>query len=151
MIKSKRAQLHHGFSPGYFLLAGIIFIVMAFVLILITGQYMKAFLAHDKELPTHIYAYRAINTCLAYQDQVTKRYYPGIVDFTKYKQENLDACYADISFKSFNIQLKDYDKKESYNRILVGFGASMNIIPYPVWILYPDGTINQGELWFGIS
>ncbi len=151
MIRNKKAKVHHGFAPGYFLMAGFIFLAMAFVLLLITSQYMKAFRVHHKDIPTHIYAYRAVNTCLAYQDSITKRYYPGVIDFSKYNQENLDACYADTSIKSFNIQLRDLDRKESYNRILVGFGASMSIKSYPVWIMYSDGTINKGELLFGIS
>ena len=151
MIKSKKSQLHHAFSAGYFLMAGFIFLVMAFALLLTTGSYLKAFTASNKDLPTHIYAYRALNTCLAYQDSVTKRFYPGILDSIKYTQENLDACYSDTSIKSFNIQLRDLDKAQSYDRILVGFGASMNLISYPAWIRYPDGSLSRGELLFGTS
>jgi hypothetical protein len=151
MIHNRKAQLHHGFSPGYFLIAGIIFLIMAVTLIITTNQYVSAFLAHDKLLPTHIYAYRAINTCLAYKDVEIDRFYPGIIDFSKYNQQNLDACYTNTEFKSFNIQLRDSGKDISYDRILVGFGASRNILSYNVAIRYPDGSISQGELLFGAS
>ena len=129
---------------------GIILVVMAFTLVLITDRYINGFLAHDKDIPKHVYAYRAINTCLAYQDSVTHRYYPGIIDFTKYKQEILDNCYTNTE-KSFNIQLKDWKKQQDYDRILIGFGATLSIKSYPVWIRYEDGTINEGELLFGAS
>jgi hypothetical protein len=151
MIHSKKSQLHHAFSAGYFVMAGFILVVMAFVLILTIGSYLSSFTVTDKDLPTHIYAYRAINTCLAYQDQVTKRFYPGIIDMNKYTQQNLEACYSDTSVKSFNVQLKDLDKGEAQSRLLVGFGASLYIKSYPVWIRYPDGNISSGELLFGAS
>ena len=80
LLKNKKAEVHEGFSPLYFLLAGVIFIIMGFVLVMITGKYLSAFTAHDKDIPQHIYAYRAINVCLSYQDPITKRYYPGIID-----------------------------------------------------------------------
>jgi hypothetical protein len=150
-MMNKKSQLHHAFSAGYFVMAGFIFVVMAFVLILTIGDHLSAFTVIDKELPTHIYAYRAINTCLAYQDQVTKRYYPGVIDITKYTQGNLEACYSDTSYKSFNVQLKDLDKGESQSRLLVGFGAALYIKSYPVWIKYPDGNFTRGELLFGAS
>ncbi len=151
MIKSKKGQVHHGFSVGHFLLASFIILAMAFVLVLSTSAYMRAFRVHDKDVPAHVYAYRSLNTCLAYQDKVTKRYYPSIIDFSKYTQENLEACYNNTNEKSFNIQLKDLDKQIPYNRILVGFGASMNIKSYPVLILYEGGSMSKGEFLFGIS
>jgi len=150
-IHNKKAQLQHGFSPGYFVIAGAIFLLMAIVLIVITNQYIQSFLAHDKLLPTHIYAYRAINTCLAYKDAEIGRFYPGIIDFSKYNQQNLDACYTNTDVRSFNIQLRDLDKNIAYDRILVGFGASMNLLSYNVAIRYPDGNVSQGELLFGVS
>ena len=93
---------------------GFILIVMAFVLFTITNRYIDGFLAYDKDIPTHVYAYRAVNTCLAYQDNVTKRYYPGIIDFSKYNEEVLKDCYAKTDVKSFNIQLRDLKKPEDY-------------------------------------
>jgi hypothetical protein len=148
---NKKSQLHHAFSAGYFVMAGFIFVVMAFVLILTISGYLNAFTVTGKDVYTHIYAYRALNTCLAYQDPVTHRYYPSVIDITKYTQENLEACYADTSFKSMNIQLKDLDKGEAQNRLLVGFGAALYIKIYPVWIKYPDGNFTRGELLFGAS
>ncbi len=148
---NKKGQTEEGFNAGFFLIAGFIFIVMVFVLLLVTGQYKEGFLAVDKDVPTHVYAYRSINTCLAYQDEITGRYYPGLIDYTKYRQEVLETCYSDTSARSFNIQLKDLDKPRHYDRILVGFGGSMNIKSYPVLIRYKNGDINNGELLFGIS
>jgi hypothetical protein len=149
IIVSRKAQAEHAFSSGYFVLAGFIFVVMAFVLLYTTNSYLKAFTANSNTIVVHTYAYRAINTCLAYQDSITNRFYPGIIDFNKYNQENLDKCYSNTSIKSFNIQLRDVDKAQSYDRILVGFGASMNILSYPVFIRYADGNISKGELLFG--
>ena len=152
MLKSKRGEgLHIGFTMLYILVFGAILVVMAFVLFFITNEYIDGFLVYDKDIPKHVYAYRAINTCLAYQDNVTKRYYPGIIDFSKYNEEVLKDCYVKTEGKSFNVQLRDLEKPEDYSRILIGFGASLSIEAYPVWIKYADGTINEGELLFGVS
>jgi hypothetical protein len=124
---------------------------MGFVLIVITDKYISGFMAYHPDIPKHVYAYRAINTCLAYQDTTTNRFYPGIIDFSKYTQQVLDSCYANINVKSFNIQLIDLKMPKSYDKILVGFGESLSIKTYPVFIKYADGTINEGELLFGVS
>ncbi|MBN2052293.1 hypothetical protein JW756_02210 [Candidatus Woesearchaeota archaeon] len=152
LLKNKRGEaLHIGFTMVYLIIFAVILIVMAFVLVLTTQRYIDGFLAYDQNIPKHIYAYRAINNCLAYQDPVTLRYYPGVIDFTKYKQEVLDNCYANTDVKSFNIQLKDLSRQQDYDRILVGFGASLSTKSYPVWIKYEDGSTSTGELLFGVS
>jgi hypothetical protein len=152
MLSNKKGEgLHIGFMILYIIMFGIILIVMGFVLLIITNRYINGFLAYDPDLPTNIYAYRAINTCLAYQDSSTERYYPGIIDFAKYNQQTLDNCYTNTDVRSFNIQLKDLQKPEDYPAILVGFGASLRINSYSILIKYDDGAMNQGELLFGVS
>ena len=150
-LNKKGTSVEQGYSPWHVIIALVLFVIMGFFLMFIINDYISAFLVYDKDIPRNIYAYRAVNTCLAYQDSTTGRYYPGIIDYTKYNQEVLDDCYNDTSVRSFNIQLVDKDKGERYDRILVGFGASRNIVPYPVFIRYEDGTTNHGELLFGMS
>lgn len=149
LLRNKRGGLEHGFNMGYLLIACVIFVIMAFVLHYLVGKYIASFLVHDQSIPTHVYGYRAVNTCLAYQDSETKRFYPGIIDLTKYNEETLKKCYGNT--KSFNFQLIDLDKEESFDKILLGFGASLSIKKYSVFILYEDKTISRGELWFGMK
>lgn len=152
MFRNKKgAEINIGVLVIYILIFAVMIIVMGLVLKVAPGKYIDSFLVYHKPILKNIYAYRAINTCLAYQDNVTKRYYPGIIDFSKYNEEVLKDCYAKTDVKSFNIQLRDLKKPEDYPRILVGFGASLSIESYPVWIKYADGTINEGELLFGVS
>ena len=149
--RNKRGEVHIGVMVVHVLIFMVILLVMGFTLKNTTEKYIGSFTTYHKPILWKIYSYRVINTCLAYQDPVTHRYYPGIVDYSKYNQETLDACFADTSVKSFNIQLKNLEKPEDYPRILVGFGASQNIRPYSVWIKYEDGSMSKGELLIGVS
>jgi hypothetical protein len=152
VLQSRKAEgLNIGTLSVYLIIFGIMLAFMVLILVFYTDKYVNSFMAYHPDLPNHIYAYRAINTCLAYQDNVTSRYYPGVIDFTKYTQEALEKCYVDTQVRSFNVQLRDLDRQKDYDRILVGFGASLKIMSYPVAIKYPDGAMSKGELLFGIS
>jgi len=150
-LNKKGESEEQGFSIFYLGMAIIVFAVMAFILLFIIGQYIESFLVYDTDVAKNVYAYRAINTCLAYQDPFTNRYYPGIIDLSKYTQENLNNCYADTIAVSFNVQLVSLTGEKTYDRILVGFGAARTIGRYPVLIRNSNGRVVQGELLFGTS
>ncbi len=151
-LQSKRGTSEEqGYTPLHLLMVGVLFLVMGFVLVLITNQYINAFLVYDENIPMNLYAYRAINNCLAFQDSFTHRYYPGIIDINKYTQTNLNNCYTDTSQYSFSLQLRSLSGDYDYPRILVGFGAASTIHIFPVLIREKDGTILKGELLFGMN
>ena len=151
LASKKGTSEEQGYTPLHLLMVGVLFLAMGFILVLITDQYINAFLVYDKEIPVNLYAYRAINNCLAFQDSFTSRYYPGIIDINKYTQTNLDNCYTDTSQYSFSIQLRSLSTDYDYPKILVGFGAAGTINTYPVLIREKDGSIFKGELLFGTS
>jgi hypothetical protein len=155
MIKSfflnKKGSEQQGFTPWHLLMAGVVFLIMGFLLFIIMKQYTDAFLVYDKEIPKNIYAYRAINTCLAYQDPFTGRFYPGIIDVRKYNQRTLDNCYMNTTYVSFNLQLRSLAEEKDYPRILVGFGAVRTATSYPVLIRISEGNLVKGELLFGTT
>ncbi|KYK25738.1 hypothetical protein AYK26_01850 [Euryarchaeota archaeon SM23-78] len=151
-MKNKRGEgFHIGFTILYALMWGAILFVMGWVLYLTTNNYLAGFLAYEKDIPRHVYAYRAINTCLAYQDEDTQRFYPGVIDYSKYDKQTLKDCYTNTEVTSFNFQLWDLKKDNPYDRILIGFGATLSIKSYPVWIRYDDGSFSEGKLLIGVS
>jgi hypothetical protein len=151
-LQSKKGQTEHqGYTPWHLLMVGVIFLVMGFILVLITDQYINAFLVYDKEIPLNNYAYRAINNCLAFQDSFTHRYYPAVIDVNKYTQTNLNNCYTDTSQYSFSLQLRSLGTDYTYPKILVGFGATTTVHTFPVLIREKDGSIFKGELLFAMN
>lgn len=151
-LHSKKAESQEqGYTPWHLLMVGVLFLAMGFILILITNQYINAFLVYDDNIPMNLYAYRAINNCLAFQDSFTHRYYPGVIDINKYTQTNLNTCYTNTSQYSFSFQLRSLSGDYDYPRILVGFGAARTIHNFPVLIREKDGSIFKGELLFGTS
>jgi hypothetical protein len=150
-LQSKKGSEEQGATPWHLLMVGVLFLAMGFILVLITDQYINAFLVYDKDIPLNNYAYRAINNCLAFRDSFTHRYYPGLIDINKYTQTNLNDCYTDTSQYSFNIQLKSFSTDYVYPKILVGFGSARTFYSYPVLIRETDGSIFKGELLFGMN
>jgi hypothetical protein len=150
-MAKKGESLHLGFTMLYVIAFMALLLIMGFALYVLTGNYLSGYLSYSSDIPEKIYAYRAINTCLAYQDPTTGRFYPGVIDFSKYNEEVLNICYTRTDMKSFNFELKDITKNKQYNKLLVGFGASLTTKSYPVLIRYDDGSLSQGTLMIGVS
>lgn len=83
-------------------------------------------LGGQKERVTHIpssleaevisWRFTQIADCFAYDDPLTFRVYPGIIDLAKFTQEQMDGCYpasaaAASSVFAFELELKETGKK----------------------------------------
>jgi hypothetical protein len=58
--------------------------------------------------------------CFAYQDSVTGRTYPGMIDLEKFKQDRLDRCYivpGNFVNACFKIELVDLDTGDKLGNI----------------------------------
>jgi hypothetical protein len=150
-LNRKGESLHIGFIMLYVIAFAGILIVMALALLIITSELMNGYLSYSEGIRGRIYAYRAINNCLAYQDEFTGRFYPGIIDLNKYNEQHLGECFAKTDKRSFNLQLYNLKNETQYPQLLVGFGASLSINKYPVFIRYDAKTVHPGELSFGVS
>ena len=68
-------------------------------------------------LEDYILINRLLNSkdCFAFQDQAAKRTYEGIIDISKFNQQNLDKCYSekDTSLKAYRIELQYENEKKS--------------------------------------
>jgi hypothetical protein len=139
-----------GYTAVHLVMVILIFLAMGWILVLIVEQYTNAFMAYEPAIARNVYAYRAINVCLAYQDPFTHRFYPGVIDVRKYNENVLDDCYVNSSkTASFTIQIIDLSQDKEYDRILVGFGATRTITAFPILIRNNDGSMAKGEFLFG--
>ena len=151
IFSNRRGAAEEGFLAVY--IVGVIGILALMFLFLrfLPGSYLDAYLTYSPEVKQGVFAYRAINNCLAYQDPVTKRFYPGIIDTSKYTKEKLDECYQGDDV-SISFSLTDRDSQKEYGKILVGFGASLRQETYDVLILPENGgEYHKATLVVGVS
>ena len=67
------------------------------------------------DLENHLLTQRFLNSplCFTYQDEDTNRFYPGVIDLTKFNQDNLNKCYnaEDTKVKAYRLTL-DYNNEK---------------------------------------
>lgn len=108
-------------KPVYWMPAGVIILMLVFGLFLMIGKYQNKLTEVPVKLKTELIALRFVNNpeCFAYQEPETKRVYPGVIDFKKFKeakedQKKMDNCYKsqdnlDIKNFNFGLELKGRD------------------------------------------
>ena len=82
--------------------------VFAFAIIL--SSYQQKVTQVPPQLRAEVISLRFVNTpeCFTYQDPVTGRIFPGVIDVTKFTQARMDQCYRtqnEQGFKEFNFGL----------------------------------------------
>jgi hypothetical protein len=102
----------------YYLLFGVMFTVIFFVLIYLISSYISV----SQELPSgireKIFIKRFVSSpdCFVLQDKDTGRAYPGIIDWNKFSKQSLSYCYESFS---------DPSQKKSSLEIFSGSSTSV--------------------------
>lgn len=94
-------------------------VLLAVIFLILTGMLLKmrAVRAEIPEgLENFVFTQRFISSpyCFTYQDHETSRYYRGIIDWSKFSQDNLNSCYSVVkSGKAFNLKITNLFTEES--------------------------------------
>jgi len=98
-----------------------------------------------EELQAELISLRFTNSCFAYQDPVTGRIYPGVIDISKFTEQQLQRCYTTKDQNEFNFRLQLGDKLITTNNY---FNLDHFVIEKKVLILednqYTPGTLSIG-------
>ncbi len=90
----------------FYIIVAIVLIATAFALVVIINVFKESAVETPVELYTNVYLQRFLG-CLAYQDPLTGRIYPGIIDRAKFTDETLNRCYVpnENSVQEFRLEL----------------------------------------------
>ena len=100
-----RKQIYWGIAAFMVVVAALILVFIIF------PQYQASLVEVPPELRAELISLRFVNTpeCFTYQDPVTGRVFPGVIDLDKFSQERLDQCYRteqEKGFKDYNFALE---------------------------------------------
>lgn len=120
---NKKAQFEAARKTIYWMMAGVVItiVVIAFVMILV--NYQGKLMSVPPTLKGELISSRFVNApeCFAYEDAVSGRIFPGVIDLNKFNEEVLESCYKSGDTKNFNFQLVLDDKKletdEWFNKV----------------------------------
>ena len=123
-----------------------IFAVLVTVMILVffglIASYRSQITMIVPELEAETIALRFTNTadCFTYQDPITGRIYPGVIDLNKYTQESLDSCYktdAERGEYNFGLLIRGFQREED---LLITNNFFNNVD----FTIYKDVLVRQG-------
>lgn len=100
----------------YFVFFIIAITIFLFTFVYILNDYRNRLTAFPVELEAETLALRFLNNpdCFAYQDEITKRVYPRVIDLKKFNQKTINSCYPlnkEKGFKEKNFELNLVEHK----------------------------------------
>ena len=97
-------------------------------------------------LEDYIFSRRFLDSCFVYEDDV--RTYPGIIDFNKFNQGNLDICYNTDSnnVKAFRLTLEIREENTKKEIQTKNWEGSVKRHFTKNVLVYYNNKINNGEL-----
>ncbi|HLD79703.1 MAG TPA: hypothetical protein VJA18_04025 [Candidatus Nanoarchaeia archaeon] len=95
----------------YWMIAGVLITITVIALVFLFSGYQRQLVEVPEELRAELISLRFVNTpeCFTYQDPITGRAFPGVIDVNKFTQERLDRCYRtenERGFKDYNFALE---------------------------------------------
>ena len=127
---------------------GFLAVVAFLLLVWITSTNRSEISKIPPNLENHLLVQRFLNSpfCFAFQDEEINKIYPGIIDLTKFNEDNLNKCYnaEDTNVKAYRLTLSYNNEKISINtKNWEGFLKKAETKHVSV---YDDGIIQRGEL-----
>ena len=114
IFSNKRADMSARKSIFYTIF-GFVAVIAFILLVWMVPSYKSELSTIPLNLENHLLIQRFLNSplCFTPQDKDTNRFYPGVIDLTKFNQENLDECYnaEDTKVKAYRLTL-DYNNQK---------------------------------------
>ena len=98
----------------FWTLAGVVITIVVFAFVLGISGYLNKLTYVPEKLRAEIISLRFVNIpeCFAYQDSETGRVYPGVIDLSKFTNEQMNlSCYhteSEKGYKDYNFRLRLY-------------------------------------------
>jgi hypothetical protein len=111
MKMNKKGQFEPARKTIYWAIAGFVIaiVALAFAMVLLSFKTKLVEVSPQLQAETISLRFANIPECFAYQDPITKRVYPGVIDPDKFTQQQMDeSCYApekEKGYKDFNFKL----------------------------------------------
>jgi len=143
----KKGQFDVARKTIYWMLAGVVIavVLLAFVLILADYKYDLTYISPNLKASMISLRFTNIPECFAYQDEETGRVYPGIIDLSKFTEEQMENCYKTNSVSQINFKLKLQNKGLEVLTNNYRNNPAPNILT-PVNILVKDGEEISGDI-----
>jgi len=100
------------------MLAGVMITIVIFVFALILGGHKANLMSVPLDVKAELISLRFTNSpeCFAYQDNVSKVVFPGIIDLEKFNKTTLERCYSTegiggIKTLNFRLELQNTNLK----------------------------------------
>ena len=95
----------------YWMIAGVIITITVIAFAILMSNYQGKLVEVPEELRAELISLRFVNTpeCFTYQDAVTGRVFPGVIDINKFTLERLGQCYRtekEKGFRDYNFALE---------------------------------------------
>jgi len=134
----------------YWGIAGFVLSILVLALVIYLSLYNVDLTKTPAKLEAKILSSRFLypSKCFAYQDPITERTHPRLIDLSRFKNETLADCYLSDTTKDhqFQLKLKNLDNNQTYQiQTKEWFNVPSFTIREPVFIKQ-DGTISNGQL-----
>lgn len=137
----------------YFMIAGAIIALFAVFLVIATSTYQVEVTSILGNLESTVMEFRILNSpdCFIYQDPVTKRAYPHVIDLERFTEESVMRCISPSSVVCFECELEVggnvVGTVESQN---YRFPQDIKVTLWPVKVRIKDGE-RQGFMRISTS
>ncbi len=104
---NKKGQFDVARKSISWMIMGSILTMAVLALVVVLSIFQSTIFSVPGELSASIVSQRFVNTpeCFTYQDPITERIHPGIIDINKFTQARMDDCYRtenDKGYESMN-------------------------------------------------
>lgn len=91
----------------YWTIAVAVITIVVFASFMIMTGYKGKLTKAPSQLRAELISLRFVNApeCFAYQDKITGRVFPGVIDLNKFDETRMGNCYQSGDVKNFNFQL----------------------------------------------
>ncbi len=107
---NKRGQFEVARKTIYWMMAGVVITIVVVSFAMIMASYKSKLNYVPEKVRAELLSLRFVSTpeCFTYQDEITERIYPRIIDLNKFNKETLFRCYhteTEKGYKDYNFRL----------------------------------------------
>jgi hypothetical protein len=154
---NKKGQFDVVRKSIFWLIIGVAVTMAIFAFAMILASYSNRITTIPPEFEAEVISLRFTNIpeCFTYQDSITKRVYPGIIDLEKFTQERLNDCYRTEVHKgfktlNFGIKIQGYNPINDYGEeVLLMTNNYFNKNDFTIFkeiLVLSDGKLSNGRM-----
>jgi len=140
---NRKAQFDIARKTLYWGISGFILSILIVGLVILITTFKASAIEFNPKLEATVISQRFINNpgCFAYQDPLTERVHPRLMDIDRFTQDTLDNCYQSNTTRDYQFQLT-IRNLETNQEITIQTQEWFNV---PSFTLVEPVTIKQGN------